>query len=73
MLNNLVEENVSNSPAPDRDTTMSAIDWKKRNLATKIINNPPPVADGAMERHIKENTQDGVYPWTDSHIVEDLV
>jgi hypothetical protein len=33
---NLMEENVKDSPAIDRDETMKAIDFKKRQLVTKI-------------------------------------
>lgn len=33
---NLMEENVKDSSAWDRDSTMQAIDWKKRQLVTQI-------------------------------------
>ena len=33
---NLMEETVVDSPAPDRDETLRAIDFKKRQLVTKI-------------------------------------
>lgn len=33
---NIMEDNVKNSPSPDRDITMNAIDRKKRELMVKI-------------------------------------
>ena len=64
---NLMEEHIADSPAVDRDTTLAAIDMKRRQLATKLANNPPTLAPDAMERHRKDNTaEDGTYPWTDS-------
>lgn len=33
---NQMEEHVKDSPAPDRDATMKAIDWKKQHLVTNI-------------------------------------
>ena len=41
---NLMEENVKYSLLSDRDATMKIIDFKKRSLVTKIINNSPTVA-----------------------------
>ena len=38
---NLMEENVINSESPDRDATLTAIDWKKRNLANRLIQDEP--------------------------------
>jgi len=62
---NLMEERVSDSPAPDRDETLAAIDFKRRQIVTRIC--PATLAPGAMERHLAENTAaDGVYPWTES-------
>jgi hypothetical protein len=64
---NLMEEHIANSPAVDRDATLAAIDWKRRQLATALTNNPPTLAPDAMDRHRKDNTAaDGTYPWTDS-------
>ena len=64
---NLMEEHIADSPAVDRDATLAAIDWKRRQLATNLANNPPTLAPDAMERHRKDNTaEDGTYPWTDS-------
>jgi hypothetical protein len=65
---NLMEENVKESPAVDRDTTLKAIDYKRRQLATRIINNAPEPEPGVMDDHIKQNTRDGVYPWTDTEV-----
>jgi len=33
---NQMEENIKDSPAVDRDVTMKAIDWKRRQLVVKI-------------------------------------
>ena len=35
---NQMEENIKDSPAVDRDVTMKAIDWKRRQLVVKIGN-----------------------------------
>jgi len=35
---NLMEENVEKTPAPDKEATLKAIDWKKRQVVQKIIN-----------------------------------
>jgi len=67
---NLMEDNVKNSVAPDMDEAMKAIDYKKRTLITRIINNPPTIASGAMEKHIEANTLDGVYPWIEADSVQ---
>ena len=62
---NLMEERIADSPAPDRDETLAAIDRKRRQIVTRI--DPSPVAPDAMERHRAENTaKDGTYPWTES-------
>lgn len=61
---NLMENNVKDSPAPDKDITMQAIDRKKRELVMKI--KPAIIASDVMEKHIKANTVDGVYPWTEA-------
>ena len=64
---NLLEEHVTKSSAVDREATLAAIDFKLRQLATAVTNNPPTLALDAMERHRKDNTaEDGTYPWTDS-------
>jgi len=64
---NLMEPNVSASPAVDRDTTLEAIDWSRRQIVTRLTNRPATLAPGAMERHVEQNTaRDGVYPWTES-------
>ncbi len=62
---NLMEEHIADSPAPDRDVTLAAIDNKRRQIVTRI--EPATLAPDAMERHRTENTSaDGVYPWTES-------
>lgn len=61
---NLMEEHIQDSPAVDRELTLKAIDVRKRNLVTKLSLNLPTLAPDAMERHRKDNTLDGVYPWT---------
>lgn len=61
---NLMEDNIEESVSPDKDTTMKAIDLKKRNLMMKMKR--AIVAPDAMERHKKANTIDGVYPWTEA-------
>jgi len=61
---NLLEETVLTSPAVDRDTTLKAIDVAKRHRVMRI--KPSPVAPGALEQHIADNTRNGVYPWTDT-------
>ena len=63
---NQMEENIENSPALDRGAAIQALDYKKRQLVTKIINNAPNPIQGAMDNHIERNTRDGVYPWTDT-------
>ena len=59
---NIVEENIKDSP--EKDETLKAIDWKRRELVRKI--KPGIIAPDAMEKHIKANTRDGIYPWTDA-------
>jgi len=62
---NLMEEHIEDSPAPDRDETLAAIDNKRRRIVARMV--PSPIAPDAMERHRAENTaEDGVYPWTES-------
>ena len=38
---NLMEETVIDSVSPDRDATLTAIDWKKRNLVNRLIRDEP--------------------------------
>ncbi len=33
---NMMEDNVKDSPAVDRDAALSAIDWKRRQVVTKL-------------------------------------
>jgi hypothetical protein len=37
---NLMEEYVAESSSVDKDATMKAIDWKKRNLMERLKNAP---------------------------------
>jgi hypothetical protein len=64
---NQIEEHIAGSPAVDRDATLAAIDRQRRQLLTRLENNPPTIAPDAMDRHRKDNAaEDGTYPWTDS-------
>ena len=58
---NQMEENIKDSSAVDRDETLRAIDWKKRQLVERIKQNSPPVAPDAMKKHREENTVNGKY------------
>ena len=33
---NMMDEHITDSPAPDKDTALTAIDWKRRQIATRI-------------------------------------
>lgn len=68
---NIMEENIADSPAPDSAVAMKAIDWKRRQIAIKLKNKQPPIEKSVMEKHIRANTKDGVYPWTDTMIEEE--
>jgi hypothetical protein len=58
-----MEERIQDSPAVDRDATLQAIDYARRQIVGRI--EPAELAPGAMERHIADNTaDDGTYPWT---------
>jgi len=59
---NLLEENIKDSPALDRDATLYASNWRKRQLLIKIQNQQAEIADGVMKRHLERNTVDGKYP-----------
>lgn len=61
---NLMEDTVKDSPAPDRDIAMKAIDRKKRELVIKIES--AVYEPDAMEKHLETNTVDGTYPWTEA-------
>jgi hypothetical protein len=39
---NLMEENVVDSVSPDKKTTMTAIDWKKRQIISRIVGEVQP-------------------------------
>lgn len=68
---NVLERNIENhSVDPDTEIGLKVIDREKRACMTRLKHNPPSIAEGAMERHKKENTLNGVYPWTESEEVE---
>lgn len=52
---NLMEENIEESPDPERDSVLDLITMKKRTLATKVINNAPVPTDAEMATHIERN------------------
>lgn len=56
---NLMEENIKDSIAYDKDETMKAINWKKRHLITEIKRDQIPATDEVMKRHIEDNTEEG--------------
>lgn len=60
-----IEESVKDNeiaPVKERQDVLKAIDHKKRNLGTKIINNAPKITDKHIEKHRKWNTtEDGYY------------
>jgi hypothetical protein len=60
---NLMEEHIKDSPAIDRDMTLRAIDIKRRQVVMNI--KPATLVPDAMERHKKNNTLNGIYPWTE--------
>jgi len=33
---NMMGEHIADSPAPDKDTALTAIDWKRRQIAARI-------------------------------------
>ena len=68
---NLMEENIGeHCVAPDKEGTLKLIDREKRIRMTRIKNNPAPIADGALEEHIRANSLDGVYPWTEAESIQ---
>ena len=68
---NLMEDNIKeHSVDPDTQSTLKLIDLEKRIRMTRIKNNPAPIADGALEEHIRANSLDGVYPWTEAEGIQ---
>ena len=55
---NAMEENIEDSPAVDQDATQEAIDWKKRQLAIRLINNAPTPSPEVMQRHLDEQVKE---------------
>ena len=53
---NLMEETAKYSPANDRDTTMEAIDWEKRQLVIKMLSEPVDVTQEVVDQHITTQT-----------------
>ena len=49
---NLMGENIKDSPAVDRDATLKAIDWKRRQLVVKIAAKTEPASEEVMKRHL---------------------
>ena len=47
---NLMEDNIKESPTVDKDETMKAIDYKKRQIVTQLLSDPSPIT----ETHIKK-------------------
>ena len=62
---NILEESLERSPAPDRDNQLMVLDYYRRNLTTKLMG-PNEVAPEVIERHVRQNTINGVYPWIDA-------
>ena len=54
---NAMEPNVEASPDIERDLALKGIDWKRRQLATKIINNRPTPSPEEMQRHLDEQVK----------------
>lgn len=68
---NLMEDNIKEHGVdPATQNTLKLIDLEKRIRMTRLKNNPAPIADGALEEHIRANSLDGVYPWTDAESVQ---
>ena len=57
----LMEETVKESPGNDRDSTLGAIHWKQRQLVVRIAAEMPELSAEELDRHIADNTVDGVY------------
>ncbi len=57
----LMEETVEESLGNDRDSTLDAIDWKKRQLIVKIAAEMPELSAEELDRHVVDNTVEGVY------------
>lgn len=53
---NLMEDNIADSQSVDRDSTLAAIHYKKRQLMEKIPK--PHVSKNALETHLERNQPD---------------
>jgi len=54
---NSMEENIKDSPAVDRDATLAAVDWSRRQLVVKIAAQTEAASDEVMERHLKRQRE----------------
>lgn len=52
---NLIEETVKDSHAVDREATLKAIDWTRRQTMTRIIRTQVPATEEVMKRHQEQN------------------
>jgi len=57
---NLMEENA------DSEEIIKVIEWKKKRLVEKIIASSEPATQSVLDKHIKQNTVNDIYPWTDA-------
>lgn len=71
---NLLEENIEDSVLPEREKedTRKLLDFKRRNLAKQLISNRPKISDEMIQKHIKDNSKDGIYPWTEDEEICEL-
>ena len=53
---NLMEENIINASAMDRNETLKAIEWKRRQIIVKI--KPLEIDPEAMKRHLEDILED---------------
>ncbi len=68
---NIMEENIKeHCVAPDKEDVLKLIDREKRTRMTRMKHNPVTIADGALEEHIRANSLDGVYPWTEAESIQ---
>lgn len=59
---NLMEESaIDHPPLLEADQHLEMIQYKKKQLAMKIISNRPKVSEEVMAQHVAENTVDGTY------------
>jgi len=51
-----MEENIINASAMDRNETLKAIEWKRRQIIVKI--KPLEIDPEAMKRHLEDTLED---------------